>query len=86
MRFGLIRVKRNKNKNPLRSAFILPFPYSTIKFHFLKFLFKNFNKFDKLVQVGVISTPDIHSFELTERDQFVILGCDGLWGVLIYFS
>ncbi|XP_078153802.1 protein phosphatase 2C family protein isoform X4 [Carex rostrata] len=32
-------------------------------------------------KVGVISTPDIHSFELTERDQFVILGCDGLWGV-----
>ncbi|KAJ1704536.1 hypothetical protein LUZ63_004315 [Rhynchospora breviuscula] len=32
-------------------------------------------------KVGVISTPDIHSFELTERDQFVLLGCDGLWRV-----
>ncbi|KAJ3709317.1 hypothetical protein LUZ61_013022 [Rhynchospora tenuis] len=32
-------------------------------------------------KVGVISTPDIHSFELTEKDQFIILGCDGLWGV-----
>ncbi|KAJ3683422.1 hypothetical protein LUZ60_013649 [Juncus effusus] len=32
-------------------------------------------------KVGVISTPDIQSFVLTERDQFIILGCDGLWGV-----
>ncbi|KAK8953866.1 putative protein phosphatase 2C 67 [Platanthera zijinensis] len=32
-------------------------------------------------KVGVISTPDIHSFELTEREHFIILGCDGLWGV-----
>ncbi|KAJ4748959.1 Protein phosphatase 2C family protein [Rhynchospora pubera] len=32
-------------------------------------------------KVGVISTPDIHSFQLTDRDQFIILGCDGLWGV-----
>ncbi|KAL9443936.1 hypothetical protein AB3S75_017168 [Citrus x aurantiifolia] len=30
---------------------------------------------------GVVSTPDIHSFEVTERDHFIILGCDGLWGV-----
>lgn len=32
-------------------------------------------------KVGVVSTPDIHSFSLTERDKFIILGCDGLWGV-----
>ncbi|KAI5660238.1 hypothetical protein M9H77_29031 [Catharanthus roseus] len=32
-------------------------------------------------KVGVVATPDIHSFDLTERDQFIILGCDGLWGV-----
>ncbi|KAH9802166.1 putative protein phosphatase 2C 8 [Citrus sinensis] len=30
---------------------------------------------------GVVATPDIHSFEVTERDHFIILGCDGLWGV-----
>ncbi|KAK4350069.1 hypothetical protein RND71_029382 [Anisodus tanguticus] len=33
------------------------------------------------LEVGVIATPDVHSFELTERDHFMILGCDGLWGV-----
>lgn len=33
------------------------------------------------LQVGVIATPDIHSFELTDREHFIILGCDGLWGV-----
>ncbi|KAL8132634.1 putative protein phosphatase 2C 8 [Apium graveolens] len=32
-------------------------------------------------KVGVVATPDIHSFSLTERDKFIILGCDGLWGV-----
>ncbi|CAL9128962.1 unnamed protein product [Musa textilis] len=32
-------------------------------------------------KVGVISSPDVHSFELTEREHFMILGCDGLWGV-----
>ncbi|KAG8387999.1 hypothetical protein BUALT_Bualt02G0079500 [Buddleja alternifolia] len=32
-------------------------------------------------KVGVVATPDVHSFDLTERDQFIILGCDGLWGV-----
>ncbi|KAM7268250.1 hypothetical protein ACFE04_010416 [Oxalis oulophora] len=32
-------------------------------------------------KVGVIATPDIHSFEITGREQFIILGCDGLWGV-----
>ncbi|KAL3375262.1 hypothetical protein AABB24_006643 [Solanum stoloniferum] len=32
-------------------------------------------------KVGVIATPDVHSFDLTERDHFIILGCDGLWGV-----
>ncbi|XP_049395300.1 probable protein phosphatase 2C 8 isoform X3 [Solanum stenotomum] len=33
------------------------------------------------LKVGVIATPDVHSFDLTERDHFIILGCDGLWGV-----
>ncbi|KAL3512210.1 hypothetical protein ACH5RR_024927 [Cinchona calisaya] len=32
-------------------------------------------------KVGVVATPDVHSFDLTERDHFIILGCDGLWGV-----
>ncbi|XP_077243989.1 protein phosphatase 2C family protein isoform X1 [Tasmannia lanceolata] len=32
-------------------------------------------------KVGVIATPDVHSFDLTEREHFIILGCDGLWGV-----
>ncbi|KAA8541303.1 hypothetical protein F0562_025266 [Nyssa sinensis] len=32
-------------------------------------------------KVGVVATPDIHSFDLTEREHFIILGCDGLWGV-----
>ncbi|CAN1159225.1 Probable protein phosphatase 2C 8 [Linum perenne] len=36
---------------------------------------RNFKK------VGVSATPDIHSFELTEKEHFIILGCDGLWGV-----
>ncbi|CAH2037065.1 unnamed protein product [Thlaspi arvense] len=30
---------------------------------------------------GVTATPDIHAFELTERENFMILGCDGLWEV-----
>ncbi|KAL6655778.1 hypothetical protein ACP70R_006604 [Stipagrostis hirtigluma subsp. patula] len=32
-------------------------------------------------KVGLIATPDVHSFELTYKDHFIILGCDGLWGV-----
>lgn len=32
-------------------------------------------------KVGLVATPDIHSFDLTDRDRFIILGCDGLWGV-----
>lgn len=32
-------------------------------------------------KVGVVATPDIHSFDLTNREHFIILGCDGLWGV-----
>ncbi|CAH9061180.1 unnamed protein product [Cuscuta epithymum] len=34
-------------------------------------------------KVGVVATPDIHSFDLSERDHFMILGCDGLWGVFV---
>ncbi|GAB2295259.1 hypothetical protein Dimus_029432 [Dionaea muscipula] len=33
------------------------------------------------LQVGVVSAPDIHSFDLTNREHFIIIGCDGLWGV-----
>lgn len=32
-------------------------------------------------KVGVSANPDVHSFELTKRENFMILGCDGLWGV-----
>ncbi|GMH22225.1 hypothetical protein Nepgr_024068 [Nepenthes gracilis] len=32
-------------------------------------------------KVGVVAMPDVHSFDLTDREQFIILGCDGLWGV-----
>lgn len=32
-------------------------------------------------KVGVSAVPDVHSFDLTEREHFIILGCDGLWGV-----
>ncbi|KAE9600243.1 hypothetical protein Lal_00046291 [Lupinus albus] len=32
-------------------------------------------------KVGFIATPDIHSFDLSGREHFIILGCDGLWGV-----
>ncbi|GAU41098.1 hypothetical protein TSUD_139670 [Trifolium subterraneum] len=32
-------------------------------------------------KVGLVATPDIHSFDLTDKDHFIILGCDGLWGV-----
>lgn len=35
------------------------------------------------LQFGVVATPDIHSFELTNREEFIILGCDGLWGVCL---
>lgn len=33
--------------------------------------------------MGVIATPDIQSFDLTDREHFIILGCDGLWGVFL---
>lgn len=33
-------------------------------------------------KVGVIATPHIQSFDLTQKEHFIILGCDGLWGVL----
>ncbi|XP_037496702.1 probable protein phosphatase 2C 8 isoform X3 [Jatropha curcas] len=35
----------------------------------------------RIQKVGVVATPDIHSFDLTDREHFIILGCDGLWGV-----
>ena len=30
--------------------------------------------------MGCSSTPDIAAFELSDRDQFIVLGCDGFWG------
>ncbi|XP_031374557.1 probable protein phosphatase 2C 8 isoform X1 [Punica granatum] len=33
------------------------------------------------LQFGVVATPDVHSFDITGREHFIILGCDGLWGV-----
>eukprot|EP00850_Spirogloea_muscicola_P016045 SM000127S26661 [mRNA] locus=s127:273743:277036:+ [translate_table: standard] len=33
-------------------------------------------------KLGVTAIPDIHVFELTLQEHFLILGCDGLWGVL----
>lgn len=35
------------------------------------------------LQVGVVATPDIHSFDVTDKEHFIILGCDGLWGVCL---
>ncbi|KAH7316074.1 hypothetical protein KP509_21G077400 [Ceratopteris richardii] len=32
-------------------------------------------------KVGVSAVPDVNSFEISERERFMILGCDGLWGV-----
>eukprot|EP00798_Chlamydomonas_sp_ICE-L_P006613 gene6613-3266_t len=34
-----------------------------------------------LKKSGCISQPDITVFGLTERDKFMLLGCDGFWGV-----
>lgn len=30
----------------------------------------------------VISQPEVHSIELTEVDNFLIMACDGVWDVL----
>ncbi|XP_049936547.1 probable protein phosphatase 2C 8 isoform X3 [Nymphaea colorata] len=35
----------------------------------------------RIQKVGVSAVPDVHSFDITEKEQFIILGCDGLWGV-----
>ncbi|KAG4991952.1 hypothetical protein AAZX31_09G162300 [Glycine max] len=32
-------------------------------------------------KVGVVATPDIYNFEVNNTEHFIILGCDGLWGV-----
>lgn len=32
-------------------------------------------------KVGVSAVPDVSTFEISEREHFLILGCDGLWGV-----
>ncbi|GAX85323.1 hypothetical protein CEUSTIGMA_g12740.t1 [Chlamydomonas eustigma] len=33
-----------------------------------------------LKKAGCSSTPDIQAFELTDKDKFLVLGCDGFWG------
>lgn len=33
-------------------------------------------------QQQVISQPELHSIELTEEDNFLIMACDGVWDVL----
>ena len=30
----------------------------------------------------LISTPEIHEFTLTNRDNYIVLACDGLWDVM----
>ncbi|GIL48529.1 hypothetical protein Vafri_5028 [Volvox africanus] len=32
-------------------------------------------------QLGCSSMPDVTAFPLTARDAFLLLGCDGFWGV-----
>jgi integrin-linked kinase-associated serine/threonine phosphatase 2C len=32
-------------------------------------------------KLGCIATPDVTAFPLTPRDAFMLLGCDGFWGV-----
>jgi len=33
---------------------------------------------------GVIATPDVKKISLTPADEFLIIGCDGLWDVMSY--
>ncbi|KAH9616812.1 hypothetical protein KSS87_007699 [Heliosperma pusillum] len=39
-------------------------------------------KHHRFIEVGVVAVPDIQSFDITQREHFIILGSDGLWGVL----
>ncbi|KAL9324452.1 hypothetical protein ACSQ67_009309 [Phaseolus vulgaris] len=32
-------------------------------------------------KVGLVASPDVYTFEVTNTEHFIILGCDGLWGV-----
>ncbi|XP_014504454.1 probable protein phosphatase 2C 8 isoform X1 [Vigna radiata var. radiata] len=32
-------------------------------------------------KVGLVASPDVYTFEVTDTEHFIILGCDGLWGV-----
>ncbi|KAJ1479239.1 phosphatase 2C-like domain-containing protein [Baffinella frigidus] len=36
----------------------------------------------ELKKAGVISTPDLQRITLCARDEFLLLACDGLWGVM----
>jgi serine/threonine protein phosphatase PrpC len=33
------------------------------------------------MQAGASCVPDVTAFELTPRDQFMLLACDGFWSV-----
>ncbi|KAG1658060.1 hypothetical protein FOA52_008314 [Chlamydomonas sp. UWO 241] len=35
----------------------------------------------QLKSAGASSVPDVAAFQLTPRDRFLVLGCDGFWGV-----
>ncbi|XP_022631960.1 probable protein phosphatase 2C 8, partial [Vigna radiata var. radiata] len=32
-------------------------------------------------KVGLVASPDVYTFEVTDTEHFIILGYDGLWGV-----
>jgi len=38
------------------------------------------------LQVGLVASPDVYTFEVTNTEHFIILGCDGLWGVCHFVS
>jgi len=38
------------------------------------------------LQVGLVASPDVYTFEVTDTEHFIILGCDGLWGVCVFVS
>jgi serine/threonine protein phosphatase PrpC len=45
-------------------------------------IFYKHEKFTSGKQTGLISIPDVTQVQLTEAEQFLIIGCDGLWAVV----
>ena len=37
---------------------------------------------DRKLKQWVIGTPDVHEFDLDGTEEYLVLGCDGLWDVL----